>query len=73
MKKTTLDALMKKYTILPFELDDIFDFVGDLLYEEAKELEQTEPTAFNTIKRLKDASYEVFELSQTIAEMESEV
>ena len=72
MKRTTVDTLMKKYNILAFELDDIFNFVDDLLYEEAKELEQTEPTAWRTIERLKDAAHEVFEMGQTIAEMGNE-
>lgn len=70
MKKSVLKTLMKEHCIVDCELEDVIDFVSDLLEAEAKHIEQTEPYATVTIDRLNRAAYEVYNLHDTIVEME---
>ena len=72
MTKTELKKLMKKYCIVHSELDDVIDFVSELLHRKAKEVEREEPYATNTINKLENASYEVWDLINYISELEEE-
>lgn len=69
MTKTALKNLMKKYLVFENDIDYICNFCSDLLEERAKELEANEPYAINTIKRYKDAAYEVYDLIDYIDEI----
>lgn len=66
-----LNELKKKYFIYD-DVEEILDFVSELLHRRAKEIERIEPYATNTIKRLEDAAYEVWDLIDYISEMEEE-
>jgi hypothetical protein len=70
MTKTKLNELMKKYGIVPSEIDDVLDFVSDLLYLRRKELEECEPYAVRTINALENAEHEVYDLIDYINELE---
>ena len=72
MTKGKLKELMRKYCIVSSELDDVFAFVADLLYLQAKELEENEPYATNSIAQLRKAAHEVDELAYGIDELEEE-
>lgn len=63
------EELRKKYNTVLVIDDDITDalyFVQDLLDLEAKAIEESEPTATETIRRLCRAAYEVFSLNMDI-------
>ena len=60
MTKADLKKIMSDNYIFDSEVDDAIQFVQDLLEFQAKELEETEPYAFNTIRRLRDGAHEVF-------------
>ena len=70
MTKTQLNKLMDKYCIVPSELDDVLDFVSDLLYLRRKELEESEPYAVRSINALENAEHEVYDLIDYISELE---
>ena len=70
MTKTELKKLMKNHCIVECELEDIFDFVSELLHRRAKEVEREEPYATNAINRLENAGYEVWDLIDYISELE---
>ena len=70
MTKTQLKNIMDKYCILPTELDDVFDFVSDLLYYRRKELEESEPYAVRSINALENAEHEVYDLIDYVSELE---
>lgn len=70
MTKEKLHKLMKTYCITPSELDDIIPFVADLLYLQARELEEKEPYATRTIGSLYNASREVDNIIDYISEIE---
>lgn len=72
MTKTKLKKLMDQYCIVPSELDDVFAFVSDLLYLQAKELEENEPYATRSITQLHNAAHEVDGLIDYIDELEDE-
>ena len=73
MTKANLKKLMKKYLIFENDIDYVCNFCSELLEEMAKEIEENEPYATNTIKRYKDAADEVFNLIDYIDEnMEGE-
>lgn len=72
MTKAELKKLMDKYCIMPSELDDVFDFVSDLLYLRRQEMEKNEPYAVRSINTLEDAEREVYELIDYIGELEEE-
>lgn len=70
MSKTKLKELMKQHCIVPSELDDVIDFVAELLYMRRRELEDNEPYATRTIDDLCKAEYEVYDLINYISELE---
>jgi hypothetical protein len=70
MTKTTLNKMMNKYCIVASELDDVLDFVSELLYMRRKELEESEPYAVRTINALENAEHEVYDLIDYISELE---
>ena len=65
------NELKKKYLICN-EVEEVFDFVSTLLYKVARELEEKEPYATNAIKRLDNASREVWGLIEYLNELENE-
>lgn len=69
MKKSELEKLMKKHLVFASDIDSICDFISEVLEAKAKELEENEPYATNTIKRYKDAAYEVFNLTYELYEV----
>jgi Zn-dependent oligopeptidase len=72
MTKAKLQEIMKQYCIIECELDDVIRFVNEVLYERRRELEQNEPYATNTIKKLHDAEMEVWDLQYYIDEIKEE-
>lgn len=66
MTKAELYKIMGENYIFPSEVDDAIQFVQDLLEFKAKELEKNEPYATNTIRRLRDAAHEVWELQDYV-------
>lgn len=66
MKKAELKKIMEENYIFPSEVDDAIQFVQDMLEFKAKELEKNEPYATNTIRRLRDAAHEVWELQDYV-------
>lgn len=72
MTKTELKNLMDKYCIVPSELNDVLDFVSDLLYFRRKELEKSEPYAVRSINALENAEHEVYDLIDYVSELEEE-
>ena len=63
------NELKKKYSIYD-DIDDVLDFVSELLHKVARETEKNEPYATNTIRKLDDASYEVWHLIEYVSELE---
>ena len=72
MTKTQLNNLMDKHCIVPSELDDVLDFVSELLFLKRKELERDEPYAVRSINALENAEHEVYDLIDYISELEEE-
>jgi hypothetical protein len=73
MTKAQLKKIMSDNYIFESEVDDAIQFVQDLLEFKAKELEENEPYATNTIRRLRDAAHEVWELQEYVEDaMEEE-
>lgn len=66
MNKTELKKLMEDYCVTESELDDIIWFIQELLERKAKELRDEEPYATTAIRRLKEAAYEVYNLTDYI-------
>ena len=66
MTKAELDKIMKENYIFPSEVDDAIQFVQDLLEFEADEIEKNEPYATNSIRRLRDAAHEVWDLQEYV-------
>ena len=66
MTKTELEKIMKENYVFPSELEDVIQFVQDLLEHQANELERDEPYAVNSIHRLKIAANEVWKLQEYI-------
>ena len=66
MTKAELKKIMADNYIFESEVDDAIQFVQDLLEFQAKELEENEPYAINTIRRLRDAAHEVWELQDYV-------
>lgn len=72
MTKMQLNKLMDKHCIVPSELDDVLDFVSELLFLRRKELEKNEPYAVRSINALENAEHEVYDLIDYISELEEE-
>lgn len=66
MTKAELCKIMGENYIFPSEVDDAIQFVQDLLEFKVKELEKNEPYAVNTIRRLREAAHEVWELQDYV-------
>lgn len=62
MTKVELEKIMKDNCILSCEVENAIQFVEDLLEFQAKEIESSESYATNCIRRLKDATREVWNL-----------
>lgn len=69
MKKSELKNLMERYLVFESEIDDICNFISEIFEAKAKELEENEPYAVNTIRRYKDVAYEVFNLINDLEEI----
>ena len=65
------NELKKKYCIYD-DIDDILDFVSELLHRRAREIEKNEPYAVREIEFLDKAAYEVWDLIDYISELEEE-
>lgn len=65
------NELKKKHSIYD-SIDDVLDFVSELLHMRAREIEQSEPYATVTIDFLDKAAYEVWDLIDYISELEEE-
>jgi uncharacterized protein YaaN involved in tellurite resistance len=65
------NELKKKYCIYD-DIDQILDFVSELLNRRAREIEKEEPYATRTIDFLDKAAQEVWELIDYISELEEE-
>ena len=63
------NELKKQYGIYD-DIDEILDFVSELLHRRAREIEKNEPYATNTIKKLDSAAYEVWNLIEYVSELE---
>lgn len=72
MTQQKLNELMKEHCITKYELDDVIDFVAELLYLRRKELEDNEAYATRTIDILCNAEREVYDLIDYISELEEE-
>ena len=69
MTKAQLKKIMEHNYIFGSEVDDAINFVNEILEFQAKELEENEPYAVNTIRRLRDSAYEVFNLFEYIEDI----
>ena len=69
MTKAELKKIMEDNYIFESEVVDAIQFVQDLLEFQAKELEENEPYATNTIKRLRDSAYEVWNLFEYVEDV----
>lgn len=72
MTKSQLKKIMSDNYIFESEVDDAIQFVQDLLEFKAKELEENEPYATNTIRRLRDSAHEVWELQEYVEDVMEE-
>jgi hypothetical protein len=63
-----INELKKRYCIYD-DVDDIFDFVSELLHRRAREIEKEEPYAWRTVDFLDNAAHEVWELIDYISEL----
>jgi hypothetical protein len=61
--------LKTKYSIYD-DIENILDFVSELLSRRAREIEATEPYATRTIDDIDKAAYEVWDLIDYISELE---
>ena len=71
MTTKELNELKKRYSIYD-DVGEILDFVSELLYRRARELEKEEPYAIRTIDFLDKAAHEVWELIDYVSELEEE-
>ena len=63
---------LKKSNCIYDDIDDVLDFVSELLHRRAKEIERDEPYATHTITALKNAAYEVWDLINYVGELKEE-
>lgn len=71
MTTKEFNELRKKHSIYD-DIDEVLDFVSELLHRRAREIEKEEPYATRTIDDLDKAAYEVWSLIDYISEMEEE-
>ena len=69
MTKAELKKIMKDNYIFDSDWMDAIQFVQDLLERQVYELEQNEPYATVTIRKLEDAAYEVFNLQSYVEDI----
>ena len=69
MTTKEFDELKEKYLIYD-DIDDVLDFVSELLHRRAREIEKSEPYATHTVEFLDKAAYEVWDLINYISELE---
>ena len=62
MTKNDLKKLMDKHYIVECELEDVIEFVNDLLYTRRCEIKNESPYATITIKRIQSAEEETWDL-----------
>lgn len=72
LKRKELNELMKQYCIVYSEVDDVVNFVAELLYLRRKKLTDDEPYATMTINSLLSAEREVYDLVDYISELEED-
>lgn len=65
------NELKKKYCIHD-DMDDLLDFVSELLHKRAREIEEEEPYATRTINSIDNAAHEVWDLIDYVSELEEE-
>lgn len=70
MTQKQFNELRESYCIASSEVENVFDFVSELLHLRAKELEEKEPYAVKTINVLENAAYEAWDLINYIGELE---
>lgn len=61
--------LKKKYCIHD-DIDDMLEFVSELLHRRAREIEKAEPYATRTINDMDRAACEVYDLIDYVSELE---
>lgn len=71
MTTKEFNELRKKYGIYD-DIDDVLDFVSELLHIRAREIERDEPSAWRTVEFLDKAAHEVWELIDYVSELEEE-
>ena len=64
-----LNELRAQYGIYD-DIDDVLDFVSELLHKRAREIEKNEPYATHTVELLDKAAYEVWDLIDYVSELE---
>lgn len=69
MTRNEFNELKKKYGI-DDDVDDVLDFVSELLNIRAREIEKNEPYAWTTVEFLDKAAYEVWDLIDYVSELE---
>lgn len=65
------NELKKKHRIYD-DVENVFDFVSDLLHIRAREVEKDEPYATNTVLFLSKAAYEVWDLIDYVSELKED-
>ena len=71
MTTKEFNELKKRYCIYD-DVSDVFDFVSEVLYRRAREIEKEESYATRTIDFLDKAAHEVWDLIDYISELEEE-
>lgn len=64
--RSKFESILTEHGIYGEDVENILDSVHEMLCYAADKLEKEEPHATISIKRLNDAAYEVFELSQSV-------
>lgn len=65
------NELKKKYCIHD-DIDEMLEFVSELLHRQAREIEKAEPYATRTINDIDRAACEVYDLIDYVSELEEE-
>ena len=69
MTHKEFNELKKKFSIYD-DVDDVLDFVSELLHRRAREIEKSEPSAWREVDFLDKAAYEVWNLIDYVSELE---
>ena len=65
------NKLKKKYFIHD-DIDEVLEFISELLHRRAREIEKAEPYATRTINDMDRAACEVYDLIDYVSELEEE-